>query len=871
MSTPSERRSRWSQLFRVLARRRLVVLALTLVAAWLCILTLPSIHFDTDPAASLPGDSAVVQYWVEMSRRFEAFDTLLVGLEEPGEGFSTDGLAALKAITDEVDQLKDAGVRQARSLSNIQVATRGPDRALALGGALEEIPKTPAARAALADRVRVDPNLRGAFVSPDGRAYLVIIQVESTRAADDLTARIRAAVEARKGSLSAVYFGVAFTGAAVTARLADRAPRTAAVAGVLFLVPLLLIGWRLRAILVVLLSTVGSLLLWSGLLGVMPVAVTPGTGLAVLAVAAVAMVLFARAAGERVAGAGGVAAWGIAPRALLMLIGAALALAGVAFVTPEPVTDFASAAALGMVAVLVAALLVFIPAASWLRVGTAATLAVPRRPRPVIAVLLGFMVLGVGVLGATQSAFRTLPRQLFFKTDPVGRAIDFFDRRFGGADLLQINAAGDFSRPEDAAVLLRLTDCLEGTGTFSDVRSLGQVLAFLNQSFQGVYRIPKEPESLANLWFFLEGNDDIRSLVTRDRDHAMVVARIPAERMGDVEGVLASARRAVACSVGSPGTVARARLDAVRRRLGPGIDESRVDEAVNAVLVKDGGDDVMHAVLERLRTHAESPEAPFQPSEDEWAAMAALLGSLDAGDRLAEVIAEAPGFAEMEYPDGVAAAFAEELLAVREGALRSVRVDSALARFTDGKADLPQELTMRAGGILADLLDGVSTRDDAVEMTISGSPVVAFELNAPVVIGVWKGAVLIWVLMAVFAWLITRRIRRMVVVAVEVGVATLYTFTLGWFLGVDMDPASAPLYLLPPLLGYFVSPWLFKRSKDTAPAGNRFVSAFTVALALAALSLLQTGVMPLVRVGAVTAIGLGLVTLSSTVFRHISD
>jgi len=106
---------------------------------------------------------------------------------------------------------------------------------------------------------------------------------------------------------------------------------------------------------------------------------------------------------------------------------------------------------------------------------------------------------------------------------------------------------------------------------------------------------------------------------------------------------------------------------------------------------------------------------------------------------------------------------------------------------------------------------------------------------------------------------------------VEVGVATLYTFTLGWILGLDMDPASAPLYLLPPLVGFFVSPWLYNRDGDAAPAGNRFVSAFTIALAMGSLTLLQAGVLPLVRVGAVTALGLGLVTLSSAVFRKISD
>ncbi len=871
---PPERHLPWSQLFGILTRRRLLVLALSIVAAGFCTLSLPTIPFETDPASSLPGDSDAVRYWVEMSQRFEVFDTLIVGLEEPGEGLSREGLTALQLITSEVDQLKDAGVRQARSLSNIQAARRSPDGILALGGTLEGVPETPEERGALAELIRDDPNLRGSFVSADGRAYLVIIQVEPERATGDTTARIREVVEAHRGSLKAVYFGAPFVGDAISTRLTERAPRIAAVGAVLFFIPLLLIGWRLGAILVVLVSTVASLLLWFGLLGVLGVPISSETGLAALAVVAVAMALFSRAAGERASGAQAPGASVLAPRTMLMTFGAALALGSVAFVTPQPVTGFALAAAAGMIAILVAALLVFVPAASWLRPGAGGADGRTRRPRPVIAVILGMAVLGVGILGATQISFRTLPRQLFFKSDPVGRAISFFDRHFGGADLLQIHAEGDYNRPEDAARLLRLTDCLEGTRTFSDVRSLGQVLAFLNFSFQGVYRIPVEPESLGRLWFLLAGNDDIRSLVTKDRSEAMVVARIPADRMGDLEGILASARRAVSCSAGAPGEVARARLDAVRRRLGSRIPASRVDEAVDALRGGGGSSNgpVKAAVMERLKVHANSPEAPFEPTPEDWGAMAALLGAdRDVKERLTAIIAKAPGYVEMEYPDGVAETFAEELLTVRAEAEQSLLVDGALSVFTGDVTDLPGELLMRARGILADLQDGVSTRDDAVKVTISGSPVVAYELSAPVVTGVWKGAVLIWLLLALFAWLITRRTRRMIVVAVEVGIATLYTFTLGWFLGIEMDPASAPLYLLPPLVGYFVSPWLFKRDEDTAPAGNRFVSAFTIALALGALSLLQAGVLPLVRVGAVTGLGLGLVTLSSAIFRRISD
>ena len=406
---PPERRNPWVHLLDVLSRRRLLVLPLALVTVGLSILTLPTIPFETDPASSLPGDSPAVQYWVEMSQRFEAFSTLMVGLEEPGAGLSPEGLAALAKITAEVDQLKDAGVRQARSLSNMQAARRGPDGALDLGGAMEEIPETPAEREALGARIRSDPNLRGSFVSPDGRAYLVIIQLEPDRVAEDATAQIRQVVEDHRGPLRVVYFGAPFVGEAISTQLAERAPRLAATGAVLFLVPLFLIGWRIGAILVVLLSTAASLLLWFGLLGVFHVQVCSETGLAALAVAAVAMALFSRAAGERTGGGQVPGSLVLSPRTLFMTLGAALAMGGAALVTPQPVTGFALAVAVGMIAVLVAALLVFVPVASWLRQGVVP--AAERRPRarPLVAVLLGLAVFGVGILGATQTTFRTLP------------------------------------------------------------------------------------------------------------------------------------------------------------------------------------------------------------------------------------------------------------------------------------------------------------------------------------------------------------------------------------------------------------------------------------------------------------------------------
>ncbi|MBM4373002.1 MAG: hypothetical protein FJ098_15215, partial [Deltaproteobacteria bacterium] len=494
-----------------------------------------------------------------------------------------------------------------------------------------------------------------------------------------------------------------------------------------------------------------------------------------------------------------------------------------------------------------------------------------RRPRALLVILAGAAVFVAGFLGATQIRFRSLPRNLFFQEDPMGRALGFLDTRFGGADLLQIGVRGDFSDPRDASHLLRLTDCLEGTGAFSDVRSVGQVLALLGKGFFGLYRVPREPEALAQLWSFLEGNEDIRALVTEDRDEAMIAARIHPSRMGDLEGLLLAARAAESCALGEPREVAQARLDALRRRYLPARPPGSVQASLDVLEAPPPPSGMFReALLVRLRGYMASPESAFAPSEPEWEAMAEVLASDgDVTGRLARTIEGLAGFRSMGYPQEVATRVAADLLALSGEAERTRVIDLALAELAGTGDPGSPELIDRARGVLADLRDRLPTTKGG-RVTISGTPAVAEAVQGPMAIGIVQGAAIIWALLCLVTWAVTRRTRSFIVVSVEVGVATLYTFALGWLLDVQMDPVCAPLYLVPPLVGFFVSPWIHRLDSELCPVGNRQVAAFVLALAGGALGLMLSGVLPMLRVGAVVALGLGLVILSSTFFRRIA-
>jgi hypothetical protein len=916
---------------RPLGKGKIVLLALAAAVTAAASLCAPTVPFDADPTAYLPPDDPAVGFWLEQTRRFGALNVMMVGLEEPGEPLQPGSLERLKAVTARLEERKAEGVALARSLANFSTLREGEDGTLHAELLMDSVPQDEAARAALMDRIRADSQARGAVVSEDLSGYLVLVTADARHDAREVAELVRGIVEAEKGPLDAVYYGAPFISGLLTSQLYAKLPYIVPAFIALLLIPLFLFRAGIGRTIGVLGCTGISLVWWLGLMRVSGVELTtPSSGAALLLLAVGAVIL---------------PRWfsGSVPypwRTLLLLLAGAASFYAVSLAPLPFLAHFGLVTALGLVAIALCSVLVAYPLSGWLSGSTTAGSASSSRPaqsdrpalssrpaqsdrpalssrpaqsdrpappdggfpadpgspvpekksgrwlsiRPVPALVLGLFLIGGGLAAAYQARFLLSPRDLFSSKDEVGASMDFLDRRFGGTDFLQISVEGDFTRPAHCARLLRLTDLLDGSAIFSDVRSLAKVLAFLNEQFGGNHRIPDDPEALGNLWFFLEGNEDIRPLVLQDRKEAMVAARIsPDVAIPPVQWVR-QAEEAVEQSLRIDARGATTRIEALARRYEILLPPGAAASTIAAGGAASSANLSLSTALAGIHDYMQSAESPFAPTEDEWKSLAEALSSPAEGraERLRNVVTGLPGFKAMDYPPEVAQQVADTLEEQLSSALADSRVtglvDALLASAGSSREEVPRAFVSRAEGVLHDLLSPSTSSGEDVRITVSGFPAVMVRVESTLIHGVWWAILVIWAGMLVLGLAATRRIGGMLRAGFEAAVATALTLGIGRLVGVEIDSAAAPLYLLAPVVSYFVSPWphgpviphpapactaWHSDSPATGFAATRAAWIMAAALALAPLSLLLAGVLPVMRLGLLMAIAVAVPTAVS--------
>lgn len=849
-------------------RIHLLVVALLLTGGAAAIA--PMLPMTADVTEFVPADDPAVTEWVEMTRRFGALDILMVGLEEPGEAFNLESLARLDAITTRLNQHRGEGLKLVRSLTNLDTIRKGEDGTIDADLLINSVPTTPEERTALMERVRGDAQAPGSFISHDMRAYVIIIKLDPEGDSREMAILVRKIVQAECGDLIPAYFGAPFIETMIT----DGIYRQIHLISILFLlfmlIPLALMVRRIIPVLLVLGSAGIAVLWWLGLLRLFGVELTATASGAALVLVAVAAVLYARLTQlhlEQTEGAGSFL--------LLSLVAAGGLLTLVFFPIPF-IAHFGQVAAVGMIAVALTGILLLLPVASWLApVPPKGSGPSSRRIRPAVAWTTAIVILAGSGYAASQGRFLLSPRDLFAPDDEVGRAMAFFDRHMGGGDVLQIGATGNFRDPANCARLMRLTDLLAGDPLFADVRSVTQVLGMLSEQFGDAHRIPPDVESLNNLWFFVEGNPDLRALINDDRDEAMIAARIFPQTDLAMAGWADVARHAVKQSELRGRDGALVRLQALGHHHGLHLREPALAAMLDSVLAATDPAHVdahQQAMLGEIHSFMHSDEAPFEPTDKEWKKLSDLLEGRASQRSLTAAIATMESYREWEYPAEVAGELAENLLGRTRELARTQQLDGPLAELGRALGDSPEADTflVRARGILIELLDPEAPGEDSLSISVSGFPAIIPLVDSRILHLIWLAALLLWGAMLLAVLAIYRNGFVTLRSGAEALVATVVTFGLGWLTRVNIDSASAVLYLLPPIVAFFASPALCRPLPPGAPLpGNRLSTAVATALAAGALSLLATEVLPVFRIGAVMAGGMIVIAVVATLSRRV--
>ena len=641
-----------------------------------------NLHLDPSPLAVIPDTGNETAYFAQLAGRFGLDRTLVVAFRPPGGVFTVSGLGMLGRLSEALRQVP--GVARVVSLTTIAELVRTPDGVEAVdlvdphvGGDAE--------LAALRQRVLANPLVAGDLVSRDGAAALMVVVLAA--GAEDprqppVTRAVLASVDRELGAAEVQLGGQPVE---VVAGIEGARGDFAALGLVLVVLMAGTIvaaarGGALRAASMLALMMLPAL--WVG--GARGHADRPANGIELLLPLAVLVLSAPFALGLVTPGFR-------RPRGLVL--GSAVLLVPVSMATVRlSLVEYSKMRIAATVGVALTVLLV----ALWRPRGRAGG-SVPR------AAALAALAVASFVAFAPARGPAPIPSLL------PPPAPDILRESFDQGDVLLVSIRGDV---HDPIVLERVADLeveLRGLPGVSHVAGVGAIVRHLGALLGDGRRVPLDRGKLGNMLFFVDGAEEVKSLLAPAGDEMLIVAAVTA-------GVDASAVASAAVR-----TVDRLNAEPL-----VAVDLGRLPAATMARLRRA----LRLEVARRLGALLARPPAALLPLLDPPRAVTA--GALSSGPFVDEMVGS---IEELDVEPSVARALvAEAVVLARPSAQEIRRLCARIAGedLADDVADVLQEELARAivraqVGAVVDALGPEPGAVEAVRALVLGltDPIVA--------------------------------------------------------------------------------------------------------------------------------------------------
>lgn len=650
----------------IIIRFRLPILVASVVATGLLAFQLPRLYQDEDVLQFLPAEDPDIRLFRRVAADFGGLDVAIIGVESP-RLLTADGIDAVRRMTRAAAGVE--GVVHALSFTELPHLTSTEEEFAIDPIVPDAIPRDPDAIRQIREIVLDDPMVRGQFVSPDGRAAMILCFLAADANQTLVARQLQGAITAQAGHMRTYYGGLPF----VQAHVGGGTRRD-----VVALTPYVLLLAAFATFLffrgfwgsLLVMTAVGVATVWT--VGGMAAMSTPmtviSTSLPMVLVAiggafsahVLAAYYVARAptAAERVE----IAVRDVAGPIIMSAISAMLGFASYLTMDVAPMRAFGIQASVGVTLAGFTALVV-VPA----------VLSFSRRPSkpppaerlggPMMAlavwcrrhrwVTLGLALAIAAVAGSTAwSVGADTSLDSFMRPESApARADRFLRERFGGSVYVQVFMSADLKDPivlEELRSVVEEAQTLEGVSRVSSFLSTLETLA---AGFGGVPRLPRTRDQVSGLGAFMAGNPGLRQLVDDDLTRSMVQITIGTQDTRVIGAAVDDLREFVEHEIpprvegvdiygaGPQVEAARARrLERVSGRVErllriAGETPSRgAAKAVEAVLRREfgawrlaPGPDLEKAVVDRVTAYFSSDDSPFDPF-DASAAGRALAG-----------------------------------------------------------------------------------------------------------------------------------------------------------------------------------------------------------------------------------------------------
>ncbi len=521
-------------------------------------------RLEVDASANrlLPEGDPAREHYEYVRRLFGSDETVVVALATR-DVFTAESLERLRAIGERVARID--GVHHVLSIANA-VNVRGVEDGLEVGPFFEEVPRDPAALAALREEVLAHPLYAGNLVSRDGKTAALLVYLtdlperEFTRRGIDH--QIEAIAQAEKGDAEVWLTGAPVVKAATTRRLVSDLARTIPLTvGVMAVV--LLLSFRSLSGLLIPLATVAIAVIWtlavvarfSGALNVVTVLLPALLGTVGLSYALYVVAEWREHAAHLAPGGDRGAAAVAVVRAIFLsvVVGGGTTVAGFASLGLSPIPairEFGIYSVVGVIATMLASLTVAPALLSFTRgrpaPSAAAAEAAPpgrfdravawvsefdvRHRTAIFAVAAGLVLLSA--LGATRLRVGTDYMGGFKPSNPVRLGFEAVNAKLEGANpfsvIVQADYSDAFKDPANLREIEKLEEWLEAQPEIGGTTSLVDYLKLINRGFHendpAYLAVPATREEVGQLFFF-GGSEELERFVDSRFQIANVLVR----------------------------------------------------------------------------------------------------------------------------------------------------------------------------------------------------------------------------------------------------------------------------------------------------------------------------------------------------------
>jgi hydrophobe/amphiphile efflux-3 (HAE3) family protein len=522
-----------------------IVLIITIYLGW----QIPSVKINSDVVSSLPDDDKDAVLLKKIGLKFGGNKTGMIIIETE-DVFTAEVIEHVKVISDTISEIE--GVESVTSLTSIISVKTGED-GFEIGKLIDEdnLPQSKNELTSLKEKVLSEENYKGTIVSEDGTSTIIMFSIDQQVNMQSVARMVESKISELNLPEKIYFAGSPMLLNAISRLIAFDLTRLLPIA-FLVITLVLYLGFRsMRGVILPLLTSVLAII-W--VIGIMSLAgsemtmISNNIPIILLAVGTAYSIHVINRIDQEKDDLNKALITALKYVTIPVILAALTTIAGfLSFLFGSYLTmirDFGLYTALGtFISLLLSIFFIpaFISAFSWKNKAVADRgdsgerslfskyLHIPlhrvllKHPGKILTLWIIATVVSIG--GIILIKRNVDIRNYFRKDNPARIAEEIMGSKFGGSKPAFVLFKGDVQSPEFLNTMLKAEEYMKKSPGIVATQSIARLIAEINGALGEEKRIPDEKDKIEQIWFLLEGNENVQKLVSDDLDEAIIISK----------------------------------------------------------------------------------------------------------------------------------------------------------------------------------------------------------------------------------------------------------------------------------------------------------------------------------------------------------